>query len=440
VWRTDRAQPLSIAEDVMATMHRVQSAMTGGTAAPIEPGAWLAKARNTLLRQLDPFDGGLADRRSGTKFPNPPRLAILLLDYEINRTSESLAGVLGTLDAIAFGGIHDHLAGGFHRYSTEPTWSVPHFEKMLYDNAQLLRLYAEAFRITRNPFYREIAAETARYLEQDAMAPEGGFYTARDAQLHGVEGEGYLWTRGEIISLLGEKEATRFLGVYSLTPVPRPDVPDVVHPRDVNGEPPAVLRLRVPVDLTLKTAGFKDVPQMLAELSSDRMKLMAAREKRPQPARDEKIVIALNGLAIAALAESGQILDDPHLVSLAQKAGERIWALAFNEGAGVLKHEIYRGQAQTDGFLQDYASLGTAFLSLADATGAGIWRERAALLANKMLDRFARADGLFSTTANEKDLLIPIADDGDMETPSGTSRAIDLLLRLHEASGDKRYL
>jgi uncharacterized protein YyaL (SSP411 family) len=440
VWRNDRAQALSVAENVMATMRRVQLAMTGSAVAPIKPDAWLAKARDTLLPRFDPQYGGFADRRGGPKFPNPPRLALLLLDYQTNHISAALSAVLNTLDAMTFGGIHDQLAGGFHRYSTEPTWSVPHFEKMLYDNAQLLRLYAEAFRITGLPLYRQIALETARYLGRDMMAPDGGFYTARDAQLHGVEGEGYLWTRGEIISLLGEKEATRFLSVYSLTPVPRPEVPDVVHPRDVNGEPPAVLRLRAPADLTLKTAGFKDVPQMLAEFASDREKLLAAREKRAQPARDEKIVISLNGLAIAALAESGQILDDPQLVGWAQKAAERIWALAYDQSTGVLKHEIYRAQVQTSGFLQDYASLGAAFMSLADATGASIWRDRATLLANSILDRFARADGFFSTTANEKDVLIPIADDGDMETPSGTSSAIDLLLRLHEASGEVRYL
>jgi len=439
-WKTDRAQALGVADNVMAAMRRVQLAIAGGAGAPIKPDVWLAKARDTLLPQFDPLGGGLADRRSGTKFPNPPRLALLLLDYGINQTSTALSGVLNTLDAMAFGGIHDQLGGGFHRYSTEPSWSIPHFEKMLYDNAQLLQLYAEAFRTTGLPLYRQIALETAGYLGRDMMAPDGGFYTARDAQLNGVEGEGYLWTRGEIVSLLGEKEATRFLNVYSLTPVPRPDVPDVVHPRDVNGEPPAVLRLRVPIDQTLKTADFKEVTQMLASFAADRQKLLVAREQRAQPARDEKIVISLNGLTIAALAESSQVLHDPQLLNWAQKTAERIWALAYDQRTGLLDHEIYRGKVQTSGFLQDYASLGAAFMSLADVTGEGIWRDRARLLANSILDRFVRADGAFSTTSDEKDLLIPIADDGDAETPSGTSMAIDLLLRLHEASAERRYL
>lgn len=439
-WTADRAQLLAVGEKVMTAMRRVQSAMTGSASAPITPNAWLAKARDTLLPRLDPQYGGLTDGRSRTKFPSAPRLALLLTDYQINRIPAVLSGVSGALDAIAFGGIHDQLAGGFHRYSTEPTWSIPHFEKMLYDNAQLLRLYSAAFKLTRKPLYRQIAEETARYLAKDMMSPDGGFYTARDAQLDGVEGDGYLWTRGAIVSLLGEKEAARFLGVYALTALLKPNASDVAHPRDINGEPAAVLRLRVPIDRTLEASGFRELPQMLAELASDRAKLMAAREKRRQPARDEKMVLSLNGLAVAALAESGQALGKPEFVNWAKMAAERMWSRAYDQRTGALKHEIFRGQAQTDGFLQDYASLGSSFMTLFDVTGEKIWQTRAAELANNMLDRFGRPDGSFSTTLNEKDLLIPVADEGDLEMPSGTSMAIDLLLRLHRASDEARYL
>ncbi len=438
-WTSDRAQVLGVAENVMTAMRRVQSAMSGNISARVNPGAWMAKARDTLLPQFDPQYGGLGDR-SRTKFPNAPRLALVLSDYRINRTSAALSAVSGTLDAIAFGGIHDHLAGGFHRYSTEPTWSVPHFEKMLYDNAQLLQLYTAAFQSTGKPLYRQIAIETARYLAKDMMASDGGFYTARDAQLDGVEGEGYLWTRGEISSLLGAKEAARLLNAYGLTPVPRPNVPDVVHPRDVDGEPPAVLRLRVPIDQTLKDAGLDNVTQLFSEFAADRARLMAAREKRRQPARDEKMVISLNGLSIAALAESGQTLGEPEFVNWAKMAAERIWSLAYEQKTGALKHEIFHDAAQTDGFLQDYASLGASFMTLFEVTGDKIWQNRAAGLADSMLDRFSRPDGSFSTTPNEKDLLIPITDEGDMEMPSGTSMAIDLLLRLHGTSAEARYL
>src|SRR5260370_33812898 len=167
---------------------------------------------------------------------------------------------------------------------------------------------------------------------------------------------------------------------------------------------------------------------------------MAAREKRRQPARDEKMVISLNGLSIAALAESGQTLGEPEFVNWAKMAAERIWSLADEHTTGALKHEIFHDAAETDGFLQDYASLGASFMTLFEVTGDKIWQNRAARLADSMLDRFGRTDGSFSTTPNEKDLLIPITDEGDMEMPSGTSMAIDLLLRLHGTSAEARYL
>src|SRR5262249_12005995 len=154
-------------------------------------------------------------------------------------------------------------------------------------------------------------------------------------------------------------------GVYSLTRLPRPDVPDVLQPREVNREPPAVLRLQLPVNRTLKAAGFAEAVEMIAAFAGDREKLLAARQQHPRPARHENIVPSLNGLAIAALAENSRILGDPQLLGWAQKAGEHIWALAYNLNNGVLKHETYHGQVQTNGFLQDYASLGAAFMSLA---------------------------------------------------------------------------
>src|SRR5262249_50605512 len=135
LWNSDRDKALGVAADVMEGMRRIQTELTRATTAAIEPGAWLAKARDALLPQFDPFDGGLADRRSGTKFPNQPRLGLLLLDYQINHSTAALSNVLETLDAMAFGGIHDQLGGGFHHYSTEASWAIPHFEKMLYDNA-----------------------------------------------------------------------------------------------------------------------------------------------------------------------------------------------------------------------------------------------------------------------------------------------------------------
>ncbi|WP_187435688.1 thioredoxin domain-containing protein [Bradyrhizobium hipponense] len=169
-WASDRAKVLGVGENVTIALRRLQSAMSSQGTAPVDPGAWLTKARDKLLPQFDALQGGFADR-GGTKFPNSPRLLLLLTDYQLNHTPGALSNVLATLDAVAFGGIHDQLAGCFHRYSTEPSWSVPHFEKMLYDNAQLRQLYSTAFQLTKKPLYQEIALETARYLARDMLAP-----------------------------------------------------------------------------------------------------------------------------------------------------------------------------------------------------------------------------------------------------------------------------
>jgi uncharacterized protein YyaL (SSP411 family) len=178
---------------------------------------------------------------------------------------------------------------------------------------------------------------------------------------------------------------------------------------------------------------------MLASLAPERAKLLTARLKRQQPARDEKIVTALNGLTIAALAKSSPILQQPEFLTWARMAGERIWALAYDPKTGALQHEIFLGHAQTDGYLQDYAMLGDGFMALFDATKEAVWRDRAAVLTDSLLDRFAHADGALSTTMDEKNLLIPVGDSEDNDVPSGTSIAVDLLLRLSAATGDCRY-
>jgi len=438
-WTDKRDEVLKVARNVKQAMDYFQSQTQGGAVVALQPKAWLAAARSAWLAKVDPEHGGIGDGVSGTKFPRPPALAALLEDHRVHGTEESLAAVLQSLDAMAFGGIHDQLAGGFHRYSTEPTWSVPHFEKMLYDNAQLLRLYAQAFDITKKPVYAHIARKTADYLGADMMSADGGFFTARDAQIEGVEGETYLWTQGLIKSLLGAERAARFLTVYDLTPLPRPDVPDIRHPELVDGEEQAVLRMRLPAEKIAQQAGFSNVVAMLEAFSEDRRKLLTARAERRQPMRDEKLVVALNGMAISALLDAGQILGEPRYSEWAVRAADRIWAQAVDSKTGELKHEIFRGKAQTEGFLQDYAFLGVAFLDLAEATGDGQWQDRAVLLANALLDRFVRLDGSLAVTPYESNLLVVLVDEEDTVTPSGSSAALELLLRLSAKPGAPRH-
>lgn len=219
--------------------------------------------------------------------------------------------------------------------------------------------------------------------------------------------------------------------------MPRPGVPTGL--AVANEKEGGVLRIRLPMADTLKRAGFSDTAQMLASLASERAQLLTARAQRRQPARDEKLITGLNGLAIAALAHSSEVLRQPDLLASARLAAERIWALAYEPKTGALRHEIFQGHAQTDGYLGDYAMLGGGFMALFDVTKEAVWRERAAVLGDALIDRFAHPDGGLSTTPDEKNLLLPVEDGEDGYVPSGTSVAIDLLLRLAAATGDARY-
>jgi uncharacterized protein YyaL (SSP411 family) len=415
-WEKSPVKIKGIGDQVQAALSRAND--TGGkpvSALKIMPANWLATARDQFLGQRDKVYGGF-DGGGGTKFPQSPVLDLLLTDYRLNGTPESLEAFAETLNAMAFGGIHDQLGGGMHRYSTEPTWSVPHFEKMLYDNAQLLGLYADYYAITRQPLARDMAADIANYLARRMTAPEGGFYTAEDADIEGNEGKSYLWTRAEITDVLGSADADRFLGLYELTPLPN----------EPNG--PGVLRIRRDQIVTKESRA--NLQGRVAELAPLRTKLLGVRNLRPQPARDDKIVVALNGLAIASLARAGKMLSEPQWIASASRAGEFVWRRAFEKESGRLRHHVFQGEAAGEGFLDDYAMLGLAFLALGEATGEQVWASRAQALASTILTRFIKPDGLVVTSVADASLVTPAIDLDDHDTPSGTSAAYALLSQL----------
>jgi uncharacterized protein len=419
-WEKNPAKIRGIADQVQASLSRVHD--TGSKPASvlkIMPTDWLAKARDQFLGQRDKVYGGF-DGGGGTKFPQAPVLNLLLTDYRLNGTAESLQAVAEMLNAMAIGGIHDHLGGGMHRYSTERTWSVPHFEKMLYDNAQLIGLYADYYAITRQPLARDMAVDLAGYLAGRMTALHGGFYTAEDADIEGKEGETYLWTRTEITDVLGPTEADRFFGLYELTPLPN----------EQNG--PGVVRIRRD-----QIASEESLHDRVAELAPLRTKLLEVRDRRLQPARDDKIVVALNGLAIAGLARAGKILSEPQWIASAGRAGEFLWQNAFDETTGRLRHHLFEGEAIGEGFLDDYAGLGLAYLTLGEATGEPVWVSRAQVLASAIRTRFIKPDGLVVTSVTDANLVTPAIDLEDHDTPSGTSAAYALLAQLGKT--DARY-
>jgi len=412
------------AKAIVTVMQNVQNGAVTKPNAALTSKGFLARARDATLSRADPDYGGLGGARASTKFPQSPLLELMFTDYERTGNVEALRFVTNTLDAMAYGGIHDQLGGGFHRYSVERTWSVPHFEKMLYDNAQLLALYCRAYRITGSSLYKRTAESTRTYLRREMAAPAGGFYTAQDAAVDGDEGATYVWTHHQIDALLGPR-APAFWKVYALTPVAEES--QALEPEAARG----VLRLHRSV---------LDAPSALASVEAQRRILLTARNERQQPARDEKILVGLNGLAIDALLLSATVLGHPQDLSLAQRSAERIWSIAWNASTGTLNHQIFEGHAQGEGYLDDYALFGRALLSLYKATNNPIWHRRARLVTDALLRRFdADNDGALATTTNLEHLIITPPEDGDDAYPSGTSSAVELLERLARTTGKDKY-
>ena len=415
-WQKNPAEIKKVADAIQAALSRLRdSNRKPSSVLRLVPDQWITNARGQILLHRDPAQGGF-DGGGGTKFPQSPLLNLLLTDYRLNGTTESLQAVTETLNAMAFGGIHDHLGGGMHRYSTEPTWSVPHFEKMLYDSAQLIGLYADYYAITRQPLAREMAVDIAGYLTRRMTAPEGGFYTAEDADIEGKEGETYIWNKAEITTVLGEADADHFFALYELTPLPN----------EASGA--GVLRIRR--NRTSLEDNGATALIALAEMAPLRAKLLAIRDRRPQPARDEKIVVSLNGLAITGLVRAGTVFGEPQWIESAKRAGEYLWRRAFDEKTSELHRYVYRDEARGDGFLDDYALLGLGFVALHEATGEPKWLTRAETLASAIMARFVKEDGVVLTSTADSSLIVPAIDLQDHDTPSGTSSAYALLAHL----------
>ncbi len=436
-WVKEPKRLTDVADRVHAVLQDYQRQAAGGAPRLLDPDAWLAVAVKSLAQRADKDNGGLV-AGGNTKFPQTPMLELLLASYRIRRDAATLELLTGALDAMAYGGIHDHLGGGFHRYSVEPSWSVPHFEKMLYDNAQLLKIYAEAFAVTKNPLYEGVAIDIAGYLTRQMTAPGGGFYTAEDAEVGGREGASYTWSRPQIVSILGAQAAARFFDVYGLTPLAASPVAQGLEPKKA-AEEESVIRIRLPIARTLERARQAGVVKMLAALQPARELLLHARSRRPQPLRDEKIIAGQNGLAIEAFVEAATVLKRQEYLEIAERAGERVWRLAYDSKSGALMHEVFKGKAQTDGYLDDYALLGRASLALHGATKQALWLERAKSLGEALLKRFTRPDGSVRMSTSAQDLLIAPIDDGDNTYPSGTSAGVGFLLRLGAAAAKPQY-
>jgi uncharacterized protein YyaL (SSP411 family) len=423
LWAQHRDHAVAVADRTVLAMRDAQMGQAASGQVALAPEAWMARAHDLYLSRLDAANGGLGGE--GGKSPHAPVLALMLAAQRAHPDAPTEHWLRATLDAMAFGGIDDQLAGGFHRTSTDANWSIPHYEKMLGDNAGLLAVYADAASLLGEPLYREVAIVTGLWMIRELATPDAGFLNSEDARIGDAEGASTLWSREEIAAVLGTPAAARFLDAYAIGS-DQPAAP---------GQPErGVLRLRVPIADTLHRTGQPNAAALLDSLAPERDALLARRRTRPQPRRNTQVVVAENGLAIAALATSAEPLGRPDFLAQASLAARCLWDAAWDERDGLLHHELIDGRARGDGTLDDHALLAEGLLALSHVTGDPLWHARAAHMADAMLHRFAQPDGGLLASA-ARDLILPPRDTADDAQPSGTAAAIAVLLRL-DAPGD----
>ncbi|GII86037.1 thioredoxin domain-containing protein [Sphaerisporangium siamense] len=395
---------------VLAQGSKVVEALSGGGAVPSgpAPGREVTRAAvRDLARNFDQARGGFG---GAPKFPPSMVLEFLLR----HGTPEAVRMAAETLEAMARGGIYDQLGGGFARYSVDAAWIVPHFEKMLYDNALLLRVYAHWWRADGSPLARRVALETADWLLREMRTPEGGFASALDADSEGVEGRFYVWTPGQLREVLGEERGAWAASVFGVTP------------EGTFEHGSSVLRL------------LSD-PDDQALLDEVRAELLAARAARVRPGRDDKVVAAWNGLAVAALAEAGALFGRPDLVDAARGAAELIDRVHI-DGSRLTRTSRDGRAGANAGVLEDYADVAEGFLALYGITGESRWFERAGALLDTVLDHFPDGEGGFFDTPDDGERLFQRpADPTDNATPSGRSAAAGALLSYGALTGSARH-
>ena len=368
----------------------------------------LTGAVEHLWQRFDRQHGGW---NGAPKFPQPMVLEFLLRHYVSTADANALLMVTQTLEAMARGGVYDQLGGGFHRYSVDASWLIPHFEKMLYDNALLAPVYLHAWQVTDEPFFRTIAEEILDYVVREMTDPQGGFYSTQDADSEGQEGRFFLWTPAEIEALLGA-EAETFMAAYAVT-------------ESGNFEGQNVLSFVGDLD---RRAG----------LAAARQKLFDVREQRVRPDRDEKVLTSWNGLMLAAFAEAARALDRADYRLVAERNAD--FALrALRSPDGRLWHVWTRGEARGNGYLEDYANLAHGLLELFQTTFAPRWYVAARELVEAVRAHFRAPVGFFDTADDHEALIVRPREVQDNAVPSGNAMAILVLLRLAGLAVEPRY-
>jgi uncharacterized protein YyaL (SSP411 family) len=418
-YRSDPQAVTQTASSVLGELRRMSGSRESNSALTSQ---LLDNTVRALSRSYDPRHGGFG---GAPKFPAPMSLEFLLRAHARTGDEDALRMVVDTCRKMAEGGIYDQLGGGFHRYSTDARWLVPHFEKMLYDNAQLSRLYLRVWQATKDDFFRRAAEETLAYVVREMTDANGGFYSTQDADSEGVEGKFFVWSREEIARLLGESDAVLFSAYY-----------DVTDAGNFEGE--NILNVPRPIETVARESNVA-VESVREIVERGRRALFEARERRVKPARDEKMIAAWNGMMLVSFAEAAASLERDDFREVAERNAHFILN-SLREGSTLL-HVCKDGRAKHHAFLDDYACVASGLLALYETTGTLRWLEESLALAERMIEEFWDDEdgGFFYTSASGEKLIVRHKDFFDNATPSGNSVAANLLLRLARLTENESY-
>ena len=423
-----REEPDKVAQSATQLAQIIQTNLAPSAGEQRLPDAQVLQAVvDTYRQRFDPTDGGL---QGAPKFPSSLSIRLLLRHYRRTGDQQSLTMATHTLEKMAAGGMYDHVGGGFHRYATDAQWLVPHFEKMLYDNALLTMAYLEGYQVTKREDFAQVAREILRYVERDMTAPEGAFYSASDADSvtpsgHREEGWFFTWTPAEIETVLSGEQARLVTAYYGVTAAGNFEGRNILH------TPQPLDTVAANLNLPLEKV------RTLIQEAKDR--LYTARAKRPPPLRDEKILTAWNGLMISAYAQAALVLGNPRYAEQATRAANFVLTKLRKDGR--LLRSYTRGHARHAGYLDDYAFMIAALLDLYEATGTLRWLTEALALDTVLVDHYedTQAGGCFMTSNDHEQLLAREKPSYDGAEPSGNSVQTLNLLRLHEFTTEDRY-
>ena len=418
-YRTNRGEIERVTNQLTEQMGRTGQLAKGGGLLTDEI---LHQAYSQLASNFDYQNGGFG---AAPKFPQPMTPEFLLRHYHRTRDEHTLEMVNLTLEKMARGGMYDQIGGGFHRYSTDTYWLVPHFEKMLYDNALLARLYLHAFQLTQRPLYRRITEEILDYVLREMTDPQGGFYSAQDADSEGEEGKFFLWSRSQVVSELGDEEGRLFADFFDITE--RGNFEGSNIPNIAKKAMPFAQERGLPLE------------QLVSVIQRGKAKLLEVREQRIHPLRDDKVLTSWNGMMLRSLAEAGAALNRQDYLEAASE--NAAFLLENMRPEGRLLRTFREGQAKLLGYLEDYAFAADGLLALYEATFELRWLQEAVGLADEMLRLFwdEELGGFYDTGIDHESLVVRPRDVFDNAQPCGGSVAAEVLLRLAIITGNEEY-